>query len=203
MSAVPLGGADAYNRAMFPLRETYRTSLALLTDLYQLTMAQGYWKLGRADQQAVFHLSFRRPPFDGGYTVAAGLEAALDQLAEAGWRFAVCTNKLEGLSVRLLDALGLTARFDAICGQDTFGVQKPHPDILLRTIERAGGAPDRAVMIGDSATDINVARAAAVPVIAVDFGYTEIPVAQLAPDRIIDHYSRLPSTVFELTGAWT
>jgi phosphoglycolate phosphatase len=142
------------------------------------------------------HIADRSRPFPG-------LEAALDQLAEAGWRFAVCTNKLEGLSVRLLDALGLSARFDAICGQDTFGVQKPHPDILLRTIERAGGAPDRAVMIGDSATDINVARAAAVPVIAVDFGYTEIPVAQLAPDRIIDHYSRLPSTVFELTGAWT
>lgn len=142
------------------------------------------------------HIADRSRPFPG-------LEAALDQLAEAGWRFAVCTNKLEVLSVRLLDALGLTARFDAICGQDTFGVQKPHPDILLRTIERAGGAPDRAVMIGDSATDINVARAAAVPVIAVDFGYTEIPVAQLAPDRIIDHYSRLPSTVFELTGAWS
>jgi phosphoglycolate phosphatase len=142
------------------------------------------------------HIADRSRPFPG-------LEAALDQLAEAGWRFAVCTNKLEGLSVRLLDALSLSARFDAICGQDTFGVQKPHPDILLRTIERAGGAPDRAVMIGDSATDINVARAAAVPVIAVDFGYTEIPVAQLAPDRIIDHYSRLPSTVFELTGAWT
>jgi len=142
------------------------------------------------------HIADRSRPFPG-------LEAALDQLAEAGWRFAVCTNKLEGLSVRLLDALGLTARFEAVCGQDTFGVQKPHPDILLRTIERAGGAPDRAVMIGDSATDINVARAAAVPVIAVDFGYTEIPVAQLAPDRIIDHYSRLPSTVFELTGAWT
>jgi phosphoglycolate phosphatase len=142
------------------------------------------------------HIADRSRPFPG-------LEAALDQLAEAGWRFAVCTNKLEGLSVRLLDALGLTARFDAICGQDTFGVQKPHPDILLRTIERAGGAPDRAVMIGDSATDINVARAAAVPVIAVAFGYTEVPVVQLAPDRIIDHYSRLPSTVFELTGAWT
>lgn len=142
------------------------------------------------------HIADRSRPFPG-------LEAALDQLAEAGWRFAVCTNKLEGLSVRLLDALGLTTRFDAICGQDTFGVQKPHPDILLRTIERAGGAPGRAVMIGDSATDINVARAAAVPVIAVDFGYTEIPVAQLAPDRIIDHYSRLPSTVFELTSAWT
>jgi phosphoglycolate phosphatase len=142
------------------------------------------------------HIADRSRPFPG-------LGAALDRLAEAGWRFAVCTNKLEGLSVRLLDALGLTARFDAICGQDTFGVQKPHPDILLRTIERAGGTPDRAIMIGDSATDINVARAAAVPVIAVAFGYTEVPVAQLAPDRIIDHYSRLPSTVLELAGAWT
>lgn len=142
------------------------------------------------------HIADRSRPFPG-------LEAALDQLAGAGWRFAVCTNKLEGLSLRLLDALGLTARFAAICGQDTFGVQKPHPDILLRTIKRAGGAPERAIMIGDSATDINVARAAAVPVIAVAFGYTEVPVAQLAPDRIIDHYARLPSTVIELAHAWT
>ena len=51
---------------------------ALLTDLYQLTMAYGYWKLGRADQPSVFHLYFRRAPFKGGYAVACGLEAALD-----------------------------------------------------------------------------------------------------------------------------
>lgn len=142
------------------------------------------------------HIAERSRPFPG-------LDEALDKLVEAGWRFAVCTNKLEALSLKLLDALGLTARFDAICGQDTFGVQKPHPDILLQTIGRAGGTPRRAIMIGDSINDINVARAADVPVIAVDFGYTEVPVAQLAPDRIIDHYAKLPAAVFDLARAWS
>lgn len=55
-------------------------SLALLTDLYQLTMAYGYWKLGRAEHEAVFHLFFRRNPFRGGYAVAAGLEQAIEFL---------------------------------------------------------------------------------------------------------------------------
>jgi len=60
----------------------YRHSLALLTDLYQLTMAYGYWKLGKADQQSVFHLFFRRAPFGGGYAIAAGLETVLDFLRD-------------------------------------------------------------------------------------------------------------------------
>src|SRR3972149_717040 len=62
------------------LNELYRPPLALLTDLYQLTMAYGYWKLGRAEQHAVFHLFFRKPPFAGGYALAAGLGPALDYL---------------------------------------------------------------------------------------------------------------------------
>lgn len=61
--------------------ELYRPSLALLTDLYQLTMAYGYWKLGRCDEQAVFHLDFRSNPFGGGYTVVAGLEAVCGFIA--------------------------------------------------------------------------------------------------------------------------
>lgn len=63
---------------MTPLRDLYRPPLAMLTDLYQLTMAQGYWKLGRAEDPAVFHLFFRRPPFGGGYAIAAGLAHAVD-----------------------------------------------------------------------------------------------------------------------------
>ncbi|QDS99216.1 nicotinate phosphoribosyltransferase [Adhaeretor mobilis] len=62
------------------LDELYRPPLALLTDLYQLTMAYGYWKLGRAEEEAVFHLFFRKPPFEGGYAVAAGLGPALEYL---------------------------------------------------------------------------------------------------------------------------
>lgn len=127
-----------------------------------------------------------------------GLGPALDQLAALGHRFAVCTNKLEWLSVRLLDALGLSARFEAICGQETFGIQKPDPEMLRRTILKAGGDPANALMVGDSATDVNTARAAGIPVIAVDFGYTEIPVPLLKPDRIISHFDALPAAVHEL-----
>lgn len=61
-------------------------SAALLTDLYQLTMAYGYWKSGRADHEAVFHLHFRKTPFGGGYAIACGLEQVIDWLQ--GFRFA-------------------------------------------------------------------------------------------------------------------
>ena len=123
------------------------------------------------------------------------LEATLDGLAALGHRLAVCTNKLEWLSRRLLTALNLTQRFVTICGQDTFGVMKPDPEVLRQTIRHAGGALDLAIMIGDSGTDIRTARAANVPVIAVDFGYTEVPIATLKPDRIISSYDELPAAI--------
>jgi phosphoglycolate phosphatase len=129
-----------------------------------------------------------------------GVEAALDTLAERGYRLAVCTNKLEWLSVRLLEALDLSKRFSVICGPDTFGVSKPNPKILQQTIARTGAAGAGAVMVGDSLTDIATARAAAIPVIAVNFGYSDTPVAALAPDRIISRFSELPDAVVALIG---
>jgi phosphoglycolate phosphatase len=130
-----------------------------------------------------------------------GAQAALEVLAERGCRLAVCTNKLEWLSVRLLETLGLSRHFAAVCGADTFGMPKPHPRILLGAIERAGGSRADAVMVGDSGTDIATARAAGVPVIAVDFGYTEVPVKELDPDRIVSHFKELPIAVFDLLAA--
>ena len=124
-----------------------------------------------------------------------GVEAALDALAARGSRFAVCTNKLAWLSVRLLEMLGLASRFVTICGPDTFGMQKPDPEILRRTIQAAGGTLADAVMVGDSATDIKTAQAAGVPIVAVDFGYTDIPIAALNPDRIISHFDALPAAI--------
>jgi phosphoglycolate phosphatase len=129
-----------------------------------------------------------------------GLVAALDRLAAAGCSLAICTNKLEWLSVRLIEELGLSSRFAAICGQDTFAVQKPDPEILRQTVARAGGRLERAMMIGDSANDIDTARAAGVPVVAVDFGYTEVPVRDLKPDRVISHFDELPGVVAEILG---
>ncbi|HEY5216697.1 MAG TPA: HAD family hydrolase [Pseudolabrys sp.] len=130
-----------------------------------------------------------------------GLIDALDALAGSGYRFAVCTNKLERLSVLLLEELKIASRFEAICGQDTFSIQKPDPEVLRRTIAAAGGSPQRAIMIGDSATDIRTARAAGIPVIAVDFGYSERPVAEFGPDRIISHFAQLPESVAAIFSA--
>ena len=130
-----------------------------------------------------------------------GVEAALDELTGAGCRLAVCTNKLEWLALKLLGALGLKDRFAAICGADTFGVQKPDPAILHGTVARAGGHSNVAIMVGDAITDIAVARAAGIAVVAVDFGYSETPVAELGPDRIVSSFDRLPEAVFALLAA--
>ncbi len=120
-----------------------------------------------------------------------GVEPALGRFEAAGWGFAVCTNKLEHPSIRLLTELGLAGRFRAICGQNTFPFCKPDRRALLATIERAGGAPERSIMVGDSKTDIFTARAARVPVIAVDFGYTDRHVSEFSPERVISHFDEL------------
>jgi phosphoglycolate phosphatase len=137
------------------------------------------------------HIADRSRPFPG-------LDRALDHLAAQGYRLAVCTNKLEWLSLRLLDLLDLTRHFAAICGQDTFKIAKPHPDVLRKTVLAAGGDPANALMVGDSITDIAAARAAGIPVIAVDFGYTDTPVAALDPDHVISNFEELAPAIDNL-----
>ncbi|CAG0910432.1 unnamed protein product, partial [Darwinula stevensoni] len=119
-------------------------------------------------------------PFDG-------VERAMQAFTDAGYIHAICTNKYEGMSKALLKGLGVDNLFAAICGQDTFAYKKPDPRHLLDTIIMAGGDPDCAVMIGDSITDIDTAKAAGIPVIAVDFGYSDRPVAELEPSIVISH----------------
>lgn len=140
------------------------------------------------------HLADRSRPFPG-------LACALDALAARGCQFAVCTNKLERLSVLLLKQFDLADRFMTICGQDTFGVQKPDPEVLRRTVAAAGGTMQRTIMIGDSNIDICTARAAGVPIVAVEFGYSERPVAEFAPDRTISHFAQLPASIAALWSA--
>ena len=129
-----------------------------------------------------------------------GLELALEALATKGARLAVCTNKQERLSRHLLDALGLSRHFTALAGRDTFPVFKPDPGHLIGVIAQAGGDPARAIMVGDSATDIRTARAAGIPVIGVPFGYTDVPIHALGPDLVIEHYRELEAAVQRLQG---
>lgn len=120
-----------------------------------------------------------------------GLDALFERFAASGWAFAICTNKLEHLSRQVIAALGLDARFAANCGGDTFPTRKPDPGHLLGTIARAGGEPGRAIMVGDSRTDLDAARAAGIPFVGVPFGYTPVPMAEMGPDLLAAHYDEL------------
>ncbi len=127
-----------------------------------------------------------------------GLEAALDDLAADGATFVVCTNKRTDLAVALMDAVGLSPRFAAIVGPDLAPAAKPDASHLLTAIARGGGDPARALMVGDSISDAGAGRAAGVPVVLVSFGYTEIPVADLPHDALVDHCRDLPAVIRRL-----
>jgi phosphoglycolate phosphatase len=120
-----------------------------------------------------------------------GTVELLDRFADAGWSFAVCTNKPEGMSRLLLQELRVADRFAAIGGGDSFPLRKPDPAHLLMTIIAASGSPERSVMVGDSRTDIETARGAHIPVVGVTFGYTPEPMDILTPDIIIDGFDDL------------
>lgn len=127
-----------------------------------------------------------------------GVEAAMDQLQTRGTRVALCTNKAEVLTFALLDALGWRDRFDAIVGGDTLPVRKPDPAPLFEAIARAGGG--RAAFVGDSITDADTAKAAALPFVAVSFGFSDRPVEALGADAIIDRYEQLEPALAALAG---
>ena len=120
-----------------------------------------------------------------------GVLDALGRFEQAGYLLAVCTNKHEASAKALLSALALDTRFAAITGQDTFAFRKPDPRHLVETIHMAGGDPGRAVMVGDSQTDIDTAKAAGIPVVADDFGYTDRHVREFEPSTIISHFDEL------------
>lgn len=117
-----------------------------------------------------------------------GVIELMDACKAQGLAMAVCTNKLEVLSVRLIEELKLSHYFACIIGPDTIGIAKPDPAPLREAVQRSGGTMDRAIMVGDSETDIKTAKAASVPVIGVSFGYTDKHVSTFEPEHVIDHY---------------
>lgn len=139
-------------------------------------------------QQFVTHYGDNMP---GETAEFEGVIALVDALRARGYKTAICTNKTEALAVKLIAAMGLADKFDALCGGDTFPVKKPDADHIFLTIDAADGDRNRAVMFGDSAADINAANNGAVPVIAVDFGYTDDHVSTFGPTRVISHYNEV------------
>ena len=117
-----------------------------------------------------------------------GLLNVLDKADAAGLKLGVCTNKVEHLSHKLLTELVLRQRFGSLIGGDTLPVMKPDPAPLREAIARLGVDPAKAMMVGDSETDIRTAQNANIPVLAVTFGYTSQHVSAFNPTYMIDHF---------------
>lgn len=124
-----------------------------------------------------------------------GVREQLDLLTERGALMAVCTNKVEGLSRKLLEMLSIDHYFPVVIGGDTLPVKKPDPEHLFEAIRRLGGENVHSVMVGDSETDVHAAKNARLPSICVTFGYTRVPVAELGAEATIDHFDQFPAAL--------
>lgn len=127
--------------------------------------------------------------------VFAGVEPTLEALAGAGVKLGVCTNKPQAPTDRLLAALDLARHFPVVIGGDSLPVRKPDPAHLQAVLDRLGARPERAVLVGDSANDVEVAAPIGVPCVLVSFGYTRTPARDLGAARVIDHMSDLAAVL--------
>lgn len=127
-----------------------------------------------------------------------GSVEALDLLAARGAILCVATNKPTDLAVALFDAIGLSDRFAVVCGPQSVSAKKPHAAHIRETVLLAGGDPGRAIMVGDSITDLDAARATGVPCILTTFGYTDTPAADLGAEAVIAHFDELPVAIRRL-----
>ena len=127
-----------------------------------------------------------------------GSIAALERLAARGAVLCIATNKPTDLAVALFDALGLSHHFAAICGPQSVSARKPDAAHIREAIMQAGGDPARAIMVGDSITDLEAARATGVPCILTTFGYSNPPAAELGADALITHFDDLSAAIDRL-----
>jgi len=127
-----------------------------------------------------------------------GAVAAVERLKSRGIAVGICTNKPEGLAVTLIERLGMASLFGALVGADTLPVRKPDPAPYRAAVERAGGELTRSLLIGDTVTDRETARAAGVPCVMVGFGPTGRAVADLSPEALLEHYDELDAVVDRL-----
>lgn len=124
-------------------------------------------------------------------------EGVMEALAvlKGRFRLAVVTNKPTAPAKSILGDLGLAEYFDPVLGGDWGGPRKPSGDALLKVLGELGFSPSAAIMVGDSDNDILAAKAAGVRCVAVTFGYSHCPVAELGADRVIGHFSELADVI--------
>ena len=129
-----------------------------------------------------------------------GAEDVVRSLVAADYALGICTNKPARLAELLMSRLGVRDLFGSLIGADTLAHRKPHPAPFVAAVERAGGDIARSVLVGDTVTDRDTARAAGVPVVLVTFGPGGAGAEALEPDALLPGYEDLPEIVARLIG---
>lgn len=127
-----------------------------------------------------------------------GVPETLRALRDRGYRAAICTNKPQRATIAVLQGVGLLPLFDGIAGGDRFAVRKPDPGHLLGVISALGANPAASAMIGDNENDAAAARAAAVPLVLMRYGYARVDPDTLSADALLDRFSELPDALERL-----
>jgi len=131
-----------------------------------------------------------------GHTVAFdGVARVVARFDRLGLKQGVCTNKFEAPARTILEHLKLMPPITGLAGADTFPVRKPDPRHILMLLERMGGDPARAVMVGDSIHDVEAAHGAGLPAVLVSWGYTDRPASELGADAVIQRFDALPQAM--------
>ena len=164
--------------------------LTRLGRIEQALVEQYYPMLLEAYGEAIDHHTVMYP----------GAMDAVEGLSVMGYGVGICTNKPEALAEQLMGSLGVRDAFGALVGADTLAVRKPDPEPLFEAARRLGGDPAKTVLIGDSVTDRETARAAGVPSVLVTFGPSGEDMAALKPEALLEDYADLPVLVQELIG---
>jgi len=165
----------------------------------------GFSRLGATDEAEVdaqypVLLAAYEQGIDRHTRLYPGVVDAVEALLAAGFRTGICTNKPAGLAELLMDRLGVRGLFGSLVGADTLPVRKPDPAPYLLSVERAGGAVTRSMLVGDTETDSRTAAAAGVPVALVTFGPEGEGVSRLAPDALLGRFADLPALAERLIG---
>ncbi|MGY3439527.1 MULTISPECIES: HAD-IA family hydrolase [unclassified Marinovum] len=167
----------------------------------------GMTRLKRGEESETIDLWYPRllEEYDAGLDRTSfmypGAIEAIAAMRDAGIRIGICTNKPERLAEKLMVSLGVRDLFGSLVGADTLPVRKPDAAPYVASVERAGGDVARSILIGDSDTDRNTARAAGVPCVLVTFGPSGEDMAALQPEYLLDNYADLPAIVTQALGA--
>ena len=130
-------------------------------------------------------------------TLVTGVKDFLIWCKEQNISMAVCTNKQEHLSNDLLKKIGIYDFFEYVAGSDTFDYCKPDPRHLTNVVEILDGDVNKTIMIGDSETDANAAKAAEIPVILLENGYTEKNTTEIYHNHLIKDFVGIEKIVLE------